>query len=258
MEMSMSSAALAGRATTMKGSCSQGVCLRALSALLALTCLVGCVGPGGATGLSKPRLALYRCLLHEKRLFDSVRELEASYGPVEVMPVPWGVVWLEKEGLFGVGRYRQEGETEAIAMAGTPMEAEWREVMLTPAEGARYFQLLLDGHTLEHMAKEMNFPEMDYLPWLRYYQTSCFLDWTANRRILGQEVLRTLVDAAEEHRGKPGWVEWRGELSQLAPELMDELAYVPVEDWPEWYRQNGGRLYWDPVTEKYKLQLELR
>jgi hypothetical protein len=138
------------------------------------------------------------------------------------------------------------------------MQAEYREVMLTRAEAARYFQLLLDGRTLEAMAKEMNFPDMDYVSFLRFYQLSCFLDWAANRRILGREVLRTLVDAAEARRGRPGWVEWRGELSRSAPELVDELRSVPVEDWPEWYKRNERRLYWDPVTEKYRLQLELR
>jgi hypothetical protein len=243
----------------MKGSCVPGVCLRALGALLVLTCVVGCVGPSGAVGLSKPRLALYRCLLHDKRLFEAIRELEASsHGYVEVLPTTWGAVWLEKEGLFGAGNYIDPTDTEQLEFVGTPMQAECREVMLTRAEAARYFQLLLDGRTLETMAKEMNFPDMDYLPWLRFYQTSCFLDWAANRRVLGQEVLRTLVGAAKARRGKPGWVQWRRDLSRLAPELVDELRYVPVEDWPEWYRQNGRRLYWDPVTEKYKLQLELR
>jgi hypothetical protein len=198
---------------------------------------------------------LYRCLLHDKRLIEGVRALPDG-GRAGFTFTPWGLVWLEKEGLFGAGEFIHPSDTEQLEYTGTPMPAECREVMLTRAEAARYFQLLLDGHTLETMAKEMNFPDMDLLPGSG--QLLYFLDWAADRRILGREVLRMLVDAAKAHRGKPGWVEWRFELSLLGPMLVQELAHVPVDEWPEWYGRNGRRLYWDPVTEKYKLQLELR
>jgi len=234
----------------------QGVCLRGLSALLVLVCAVDCVGPGGAVGLSKPRMALYRCLLSEKHLRQYVRALQARSPDVEVLPIPWGVVWLEKEAVFGAGKYIDIDEEETIAELGTRMPAEWREVILTRGEAVEYFRLLLDGHTLEAMAKEMNFPDVDYsFGWSQMYW---FLRSPMHRRVLGREILRILVEITQAHRAKPKWEGWRDGLSDMGPMLVQELADVPVEEWPEWYMKNAGKLYWDPIAEKYKLQLELR
>jgi hypothetical protein len=224
-------------------------------ALVALTCLLGCVGPSGTIPLTKPTLAISRMLAYEKSCREDARALFRSIGETPSVDfMPWGIVWLEDEGVFAAGRYFESPE-EAKEM-GKPTLPELVEVRLTKAEAAEYFRLLLDGHTASAIAGDLKYSDADMgsVWFLCLVQVAQFPESAENRRVLGREFLKVLADAIEGSRlGKSNWM-----VSEAGRHLVEELGDLPLERWPEWYRKNGHRLYWDPITEKYKLQLELR
>jgi hypothetical protein len=194
-------------------------------------------------------------LMYKKGCNEGARALFRRTGErPSIWFTPWGVVWLEDEGVFAAGRYFDS--PEEVKEAGSPIPPEWVEVRLTKAEAVEYFRLLFDGHTALTIAELLDYPDADMAcVWLYCrIQVSQFLYSAENRRVLGRQILKVMADAMEGSRvGTSKWM-----VPEDGRRLVEELGDVPLEKWPEWYRKNERRLCWDPVTEKYKLQLELR
>jgi len=231
------------------------VCVRMLSALLVFTCVVGCVAPGGTIALTKPTLAITCMLAYEKRCNEWARaEARKTSGTPEVLLLPWGVVWLEDEGVFAAGRYLDS--PQEVKEVGTPIPLEWVEVRMTKADAVEYFRLLLDGHTALAIAQVLECPDTDamWVSFLCYDQVFWFPYSVDNRRVLGREFLKVMADAMQGSRVKKP----SGMLSEAGRLLVEELGDVPLEKWPEWYRKNERRLCWDPVKENYRVARESR
>lgn len=163
-------------------------------------------------------------------------------------PMPWGLVWRPDDQQFGAGYYVRE-----MLYEGLPrwLPRERVEVLLTPEEALRYFELLFDSDELTRLSALAHFtpPEErpEYLVGVAWLQLDDFVEWPVHRSKIGRDLVDLSVRLAER-MGKGPEAEEEGfhrfMLRHVGGVLLKEFEELPLEEWPQWYETHRDDLAW--------------
>ncbi len=226
-------------------------------AVVVVTLLGGFICGGCTNGVDLSRLdpserAVVLLIRQEKEDLESAR-FARDHGILR-NPMPWGLVWRPDDQQFGAGHYVWEA-------GGLPrwLPRELVEVLLTPEEAVRYFELLFDRDELSRLSALVDFtpPEErpEYLVGVAWWQLDTFVEWPVHRSKIGRELIDFSVRLAERiGKGPEGDEELlRSLLPYVGGVLLKEFEELPLEEWPQWYETHRDDLAWHGTEHRHFL-----
>lgn len=229
-------------------------------AVVVVTLLGGFICMGCTNGVDLSRLdpserAVVLLIRQEKEDLESAR-FARNHGILR-NPMPWGLVWRPDDQQFGAGHYVRE-----MLYEGLPrwLPRERVEVLLTPEEAVRYFELLFDRDELIRLSAFVDFGPFEKDPgdllaaaWL---QLDDFVEWPLHRYQIGRELIDFSVRLAERMgKGPEGDEEGFHHfmLRHVGGVLLKEFEELPLEEWPRWYETHRDELAWHGTEHRHFL-----
>ena len=215
----------------------------------------GCTNGVDLSRLDPPERAVVLLIRQEKDDLELGRYLR-DHPSIHVNMPPWGLVWRPDDQQFGAGHYVRE-----MLYEGLPrwLPRERVEVLLTPEEALRYFELLFDRDELIRLSAFVDFGPFEKDPgdlvgaaWL---ELDDFVEWPLHRSIMGRDLVDFSVRLAERAgKGPEGNEEdLRFILRHVGGVLVKEFEELPLEEWPQWYETHRDHLAWHGTEHRYFL-----